>query len=44
MKEIVTLKSIADRVGVVPSTVSRIIRKDKTCYINKAVTRQIVLW
>jgi len=42
MKEIVTLKSIADRVGVVPSTVSRIIRKDKTCYINK-VKKEAIL-
>lgn len=31
----VTLKTIADEVGVTPSTVSRVLRGDATCYISK---------
>lgn len=42
MKEVITLKSIADRAGVAPSTVSRIISQDKTCYINKAKKETIL--
>ena len=30
-----SLKTIAEKVGVTPSTVSRVLRNDPTCYINK---------